>query len=329
MYKSKLNIKQTQKAIRLLKLRFEKELSKELNLDRISAPILVKANCGINDDLNGVERPVCFDVLNLNGGEKVEIVQSLAKWKRMALNHYDYELGTGIYTDMTAIRRDDKMDPIHSIYVDQWDWERIIDNSQRNLVFLKNIVRKIVKAIKKTNNYLKKCYKELSFCIYKPVYFISSEKLLKKYPNLTAKKREYEICKDKKIVFIMQIGKTLSNGELHDNRAPDYDDWELNGDLLFWDDELDDAIEISSMGIRVDANSLKEQLKKLNCEDRLKFEYHKLIAENKLPLTIGGGIGQSRLSMLLLQKKHIGEVQASVWNDEQIEYCKLNNIELL
>ena len=322
----KLSYIEKQRYIKLIKDKFEKILSKNLNLLRVSAPLLVTKESGLQDDLSGVERKVSFDIKKT--GQNLEIVQSLAKWKRMALKKYNFSVGTGLYTDMTAIRRDDMMDNIHSIYVDQWDWEKIITKENRNEEYLKQTVIKIVNSIVFINKYLiKNGFKSVKLS--KKVYFISSEELLKRYPNLTSKQREYEITKKYKTVFIMHIGDDLINGQPHDLRAPDYDDWKLNGDLLFYHEVLDLALEISSMGIRVDSNSLIYQLEKANANDRLNYDYHKDILSNKLPLTIGGGIGQSRLCQLLLGRAHIGEVQASFWDKENLEFCKNNGIELL
>ena len=261
--------------------------------------------------------------------DKLEIVQSLAKWKRMALKKYGFWEHTGLYTDMNAIRRDEDVDQIHSIYVDQWDWEKIITKKDRTLNYLKETVRLICNAIAKTIKKMKTIYKRIDVDFNEDVFFITSEELLKKYPTLTSKERENEICKEHKTVFIMQIGDKLSNGEPHDSRAPDYDDWKLNGDLLVYNTVLDKAVELSSMGIRVDSKSLLTQLVKANKEDKLEFDFHKSILNNSLPLTIGGGIGQSRLCMYILKKGHIGEVHASVWNEKNIEFCKENNLELL
>ena len=322
----KLDILEKQKYIKIIKDRFERELAKKLNLTRVSAPLLVTQKSGLQDDLSGVERKVCFDVLK--DGQEVEIVQSLAKWKRFALKKYNIPLHAGLYTDMTAIRRDDLMDQTHSIYVDQWDWEKVIEKSDRNFEYLMQTVKQIVKAIASTQKYL--CKK--GFCspkICSDVFFVTSEELLKMYPNLTSKQREYEITKKHKTVFIMQIGDNLSNGAPHDSRAPDYDDWALNGDLFFYHDVLDMALEISSMGIRVDEKSLAEQIEKSGKQDRLKLDYHKMILNQDLPLSIGGGIGQSRLCQLLLDRAHIGEVQASYWDEQTLKECKENNIELL
>lgn len=321
----KLNIINKQKYIKYIKDTFEKELALALNIIRVSAPLVVTKESGLQDDLTGVERKVSFD---LKDGDVVEIVQSLAKWKRYALKKYNISLGEGIYTDMMAIRRDEKLDYIHSLYVDQWDWEKVISKENRCLDYLKNIVKLIVKSIINTELSLKE--KDIKLTNLNPdVYFITSEELLSLYPTLTSYEREYEIVKKYKTVFIMQIGDNLSNGFPHDKRAPDYDDWQLNGDLFFYHEVLDIALEISSMGIRVDEESLMKQLEKSHSLERLQYEFHQSIIKEELPLTIGGGIGQSRLCMLLLNRAHIGEVQSSYWNKENIDYCLENGIELL
>lgn len=321
-----IDIKQKQIYIKLIKDKFEKELAKELTLLRVSAPLLVTEESGLQDDLSGVERKVTFDILK--DGKELQIVQSLAKWKRFALSKYDFKVYTGLYTDMKAIRRDDKMDETHSIYVDQWDWEKVIEKQDRTIEYLKCTVQKIVKAIIKTNKILiKNGYEDIK--LYDKVYFITSQELLDMYPALTAKEREYKIVKKYKTVFIMQIGDTLSNGEPHDLRAPDYDDWSLNGDLMFYHEVLDMALEISSMGIRVDKQSMLTQLEKAQKQERLTKKFHKEIIEEKLPLTIGGGIGQSRLCQLLLGRAHIGEVQSSYWDKDTIKNCQQLGIELL
>ena len=326
-YKSALSLRETQHAIKYIKDTFQQTLSFAVTLDRVTAPLIVRSGSGINDDLNGVERKVSFDML-AEGGE-AEVVQSLAKWKRMALYRYGYREGEGIYTDMNAIRRDDKMDNVHSIFVDQWDWEKVITREQRNIEFLKETVKSIVKAIAYTKRQVTLRYPDIKNPVNEDVYFITSQELEDRYPGKTAKERERLITKEYKTVFLMQIGKMLKSGEPHDGRAPDYDDWELNGDILFWDDVIDDSLEISSMGIRVDAESLARQLKAANAEDRMQYKYHKMIADGTLPLTIGGGIGQSRLCMFLLEKAHICEVQASVWPEEMIEICEKNGMHLL
>ncbi len=326
-YSSALSLRETQHAIKYIKDIFQQTLSFAVTLDRVTAPLIVRKNSGINDDLNGVERKVDFDMLNEDG--EAEVVQSLAKWKRLALYRYGYRVGEGIYTDMNAIRRDDDMDNVHSIFVDQWDWEKVITRDQRNIQFLKETVKSIVKAIVYTKRKVSLRYPVLSREICDEPFFITTQELEDRYPGLTPKEREREITREKKTVFLMQIGKMLKSGTRHDGRAPDYDDWELNGDILFWDEVIQDSLEISSMGIRVDATSLANQLKELKAEDRMKFEYHKMIADGTLPLTIGGGIGQSRLCMLMLEKAHIGEVQASVWPEAMLQICEKNGINML
>ena len=326
-YKPKMSLRQTQKAIKTIKDTFQTEFAGALNLDRITAPVIVRSDSGINDDLNGVERKVHFDLKEMDC--QVEVVQSLAKWKRFALHRYGYEPGEGIYTDMTAIRRDDDVDNIHSIYVDQWDWERVITASDRTMDFLKDIVTKIVSVMADTQDKIKEKYPCIKNTISKDVFFVTSQELEDMYPGLSGKERENLVTKEHKTVFIMQIGKLLKSGTKHDGRAPDYDDWELNGDIMVWNDVLDSALELSSMGIRVDAASLKSQLEASDSTGRMKFSYHKGIADGTLPLTIGGGIGQSRLCMFMLEKAHIGEVQVSVWPEDMIDECKKNDIILL
>ncbi len=326
-YKQEMTLKQTQKAIKTIKDTFQSEFSKIMNLDRVTAPVIVRADSGINDDLNGIERKVSFDLKEIDC--EVEVVQSLAKWKRFALHRYGYTPGEGIYTDMTAIRRDDDVDNTHSIYVDQWDWEKVITPDERNIDFLKSTVRAIVSAMHNTQELIKENYPSVTNTVCEDVYFITTQELEDMYPDKTGKERENLITKEHKTVFIMQIGKLLKSGKKHDGRAPDYDDWELNGDIMVWNDVLDSALELSSMGIRVDAASLKKQLAAANAEDRMKFDYHSLIANGTLPLTIGGGIGQSRLCMYMLQKAHVGEVQVSVWPEDMIEECRKKNIILL
>ena len=322
----KLNILEKQIYIKLIKDKFERLLASYLNLTRVSAPLLVTRESGLQDDLTGVERKVAFDLKK--DGKEVEIVQSLAKWKRMALKKYDFKTHQGLYTDMQAIRRDDNIDETHSIYVDQWDWEKIILRKDRTISFLQTTVRKIVRAIADTNTFL--AQKGFFGVTIRPnVHFISSQELLDLYPDKTDKEREYLITKEYKTVFIMQIGDTLSNGKPHDLRAPDYDDWSLNGDLFFYHEVLDMALEISSMGIRVDKESLISQIEKSKKHDRLEYAYHKSILADELPLTIGGGIGQSRLCMYILKKGHIGEVQSSIWDDKNIAFCEENGLTLL
>lgn len=327
MYQSKLNVLETQGIIRSLRHKFEEHLCDALNLSRVSAPLFVKRGSGLNDDLNGVERPVSFDILQ--SGEIVEVVHSLAKWKRMALGKYGFKMHTGLYTDMNAIRRDETCDNIHSLYVDQWDWEKVIDAGDRTIDYLKDTVKRIYAAILLTADFVERKYPQLDNYLPRDVHFITTQELLDKYPNLSAKERENAIAKEYGAVFLMQIGGKLSNGEKHDGRAPDYDDWTLNGDLLVYNRVLDSALELSSMGIRVDKDSLLNQLTAETKLDRLELPFHKSLVNGELPLTIGGGIGQSRLCMQLLQKAHIGEVHASVWPTQEIENCKKQNIELL
>ena len=326
-YKSALTLRETQHAIKYIKDVFQQALSFALTLDRVSAPLIVKQGSGINDDLNGVERKVDFDIKEIDC--RAEVVQSLAKWKRMALYRYGYEPGEGIYTDMNAIRRDDDTDNTHSIFVDQWDWEKVITREQRNVEFLKEAVKSIVKAVSYTKRKVGLRYPAIAGTINEDVFFITTQELEDMYPDKTPKERETLITKEHGTVFIMQIGGKLASGERHDGRAPDYDDWSLNGDIFVWDEVLGKGLEISSMGIRVDENSLRSQLAECNAEDRMQYDYHKMIANGTLPLTIGGGIGQSRLCMFLLEKAHIGEVQSSIWSDEMIEKCAANGIILL
>lgn len=326
-YKSRLSLADTQQAIAQVKTIFQYEIGAALNLKRVSAPLFVESGSGLNDDLNGVERPVEFDVLETGG--LVQIVQSLAKWKRMALYQYDFPLGVGLYTDMNAIRRDEEMDNIHSIYVDQWDWEKVISREQRTLDYLKATAKKIVETIGETKASINNLFPQLEETIDPELVFVTTQELEDMYPALTPKQREDAFVKEHKSTFIMQIGDKLKSGERHDGRAPDYDDWALNGDIVFWHDQLNQAFEISSMGIRVDSRSLDDQLTKAGADDRRAKEYHRLLLEDKLPLTIGGGIGQSRLCMLLLEKAHIGEIQVSVWDDETKAGCATAGIELL
>ncbi len=326
-YQSKLGLYDTQTAIGLLKRTFEERLCLALNLKRVSAPLFVDPTTGLNDDLSGVERPVRFDVKET--GKDAVVVHSLAKWKRMALSVYGFSAGEGLYTDMNAIRRDEEMDNLHSIYTDQWDWEKIITRETRTEDYLKKVVQGIVGAICDTLDFLKCRYPQLNVELCRTVRFITAQELEDLYPNLTSKERENAYAKEHGTIFIMQIGDKLRSGKPHDNRAPDYDDWTLNGDILFWDDVLGCAMEISSMGIRVDEQSLAEQLQKAGAEERKSLPFHKALLEGKLPLTIGGGIGQSRLSMLLLGKAHIGEVQVSLWDEETKKACAKNGIVLL
>lgn len=327
-YNSKLSQKQTQKAIKIIKDTFQKKLSEALNLDRVTAPLFVTKASGINDDLNGVERKVAFTIKEIEDVD-VEVVQSLAKWKRAALHKYGYSSGEGIYTDMNAIRRDDDMDNLHSVFVDQWDWEKVIAREERTIEFLKETVKKIVNAIADTQEELVKIYPETAFPFNRDVHFITTQELEDLYPELSPKERENIIAMQFGTVFVMQIGDKLKGGEKHDGRAPDYDDWTLNGDIICWNEVLGCAFEISSMGIRVDEKSIVSQLEKCNATERKNLEYHKNVINGIYPLTIGGGIGQSRLCMLLLKKAHIGEVHVSVWPSDMVRECEKHNIVLL
>lgn len=327
-YNPVLSIKETQEAIKYIRDTFQREFGKELNLERVSAPLFVTKSSGLNDNLNGVERTVSFDLKDMPG-EELEVVQSLAKWKRMALHEYGFKPGEGLYTNMNAIRRDEELDNIHSCYVDQWDWEKVIRKEERTEEVLKEVVRSIFKVIKHMEHEVWYKYPEAVNHLPDSIYFINSQELLDMYPDKTPKERENLIAKEKGCVFVMRIGDKLSNGEKHDGRAPDYDDWQLNGDILFWFDRLDMALEISSMGIRVDEKALEEQLKKAGCEERKELKYHKMLLNSELPYTIGGGVGQSRLCMLLLNRAHVGEVQSSIWPEDMIEKCAKNNIILL
>jgi len=326
-YRSVLSLYETQIAICAIKNIFTDHLTRSLNLVRVSAPLFVETQTGLNDDLNGVERPVEFEIKETSSS--AQIVHSLAKWKRMALHKYDVPIGSGLYTDMNAVRRDEEMDNIHSVYVDQWDWEKIIDKTSRNENYLRKAVNAIVNAICDTADKIKELYPVLDINLSRDVKFITTQQLEDIYPKLSPKERENAYTKECKTVFIMQIGDCLRSGVKHDGRAPDYDDWKLNGDIIIWNDNLQQAIEISSMGIRVDGEALDLQLTKANCNHRRELLYHKMLLDGKLPLTIGGGIGQSRLCMLLLKKAHIGEVQVSVWDEETISGCKSAGIKLL
>lgn len=328
-YDPVLNVKETQEAIKYIRDTFQREFGNEMNLLRISAPLFVTKSSGLNDNLNGIERPVAFDTRELPD-EKMEVVQSLAKWKRFALKKYDFKMHEGLYTNMNAIRRDEDVDNLHSIYVDQWDWERIISKQERTEEVLEDTVRNIFKVIKHMEHEVWYKYPNAVCHLADDVYFITSQELEDLYPDLSVKDRENAIVREKKCVFIKKIGHPLKrSGRPHDGRAPDYDDWNLNGDLLFWLPALHQALEISSMGIRVDEDSIQAQCKINNCEGRLNLPYHKMILNKELPYTIGGGIGQSRLCMLLLNRAHIGEVQASIWPDEMIQECEKHHIHLL
>jgi aspartate--ammonia ligase len=325
MYKSKLNLIETEVAIKLIKDTFEKELAKNLNLTRVSAPLFVAENTGINDNLNGIERPVSF----LNGAAKLEIVQSLAKWKRLALANYKFKMGQGLYTDMNAIRQDEVLDRTHSLYVDQWDWELVISKKERHLEFLKLAADKVYQALIKTNKKITKSFPQLKTSLPNKLTFITTDTLVDMYPDKNSKQREDLAAKKFGAIFIIGIGGKTKEGKPHDLRSPDYDDWKLNGDLIVYSQTLNSALELSSMGIRVDAKTLKEQLTLTNTLERSKRFYHQQILKDKIPLTIGGGIGQSRLCMFLLEKVHIGEVQSSYWPDKIIKECQKQNIFLL
>ena len=326
-YKMPLPNYELQRAIAFIKDSFQTNLSNALNLRRVSAPLFVDGGSGLNDDLNGVERPVAFDIpdVGLNG----QVVHSLAKWKLLALKRYGFHEGKGLYTDMNAIRRDEEVDNIHSIYVDQWDWEKIISREDRNVNYLKASVRSIVGAVCETAEALNVAFPSLRGKLEREVYFITTQELEDMYPDLTPSERETAICREHHTVFLMQIGKTLKSGIRHDGRAPDYDDWELNGDILMWNPVLERSFEISSMGIRVDEESLDRQLTLADCNERRELPFHKMLLNGELPLTMGGGIGQSRLCMLMLGTCHIGEVQASLWDKETIEACEKAGITLL
>ncbi len=326
-YKSVLNIHDTQYAIGSLKRIFEDKLSAALGLQRVSAPLFVQPDTGINDDLNGTERAVRFDVPC--AGKDAVVVHSLAKWKRLALYRYGFKAGEGLYTDMNAIRRDETTDNIHSVYVDQWDWEKVITPEQRTTEYLKQTVTDICHAIADTLDEIKRLFPKLNTSVPREPYFISAEELEARYPSLTRKEREYAITKECGLVFLMRIGGKLSDGEPHDGRAPDYDDWTLNGDILYWNPVLENALEISSMGIRVDVDAMKRQLELSGKTERAQLYFHKMLLSGKLPCTVGGGIGQSRLCMLLLGKAHVGEVQSSVWDEDTISACEKAGIELL
>ena len=327
-YRPQLDAYNTQKAIAYIKQTFQKEFADALNLKRVSAPLFVTEDSGLNDNLNGYERPVSFDVPTI--GKEAQVVHSLAKWKRLALKKYNFSVGNGLYTDMNAIRRDeDSLDNIHSIYVDQWDWEKIITRETRNIEYLKLIVRSIVDAICDTNESLHVRFPQLTTNLCREVSFITTQELEDMYPDMTGSERENAYVKEHKTAFIMQIGGKLRSGKPHDGRAPDYDDWQLNGDIFFWNDVLGRGVEISSMGIRVDAESLDRQLTLSGCNDRRELPFHKMLLSDELPLTIGGGIGQSRLCMLMMGCAHIGEVQSSIWDNETVRICEENGIPLL
>ena len=328
-YKALLNLSQTEMGIKKIKDFFQQNLSSELRLRRVTAPLFVLKGMGINDDLNGTERAVTFPIKDLDDA-KAEIVHSLAKWKRLTLADYQIEKGYGIYTDMNAIRRDeDDLDNIHSVYVDQWDWEKIISKEERNMDTLVSTVRAIYSVLRKTEKYMAVQYDYIEEILPREIAFVSTQELVDMYPDLTPKEREYKIVKEKGAVFLMQVGKTLSNGERHDGRAPDYDDWELNGDILVYYPVLDIALELSSMGIRVDEDSLDSQLTEAGCDDRRELPFQKAILNKELPYTIGGGIGQSRICMFFLRKAHIGEVHVSIWPESVRKAAEEGGVNLL
>lgn len=327
-YDPVIDLMESQRAIKKIKDYFQQELAYGLNLRRVSAPLFVDPLTGLNDNLNGVERRVDFTLKDIDE-LKVEVVQSLAKWKRMALGKYGIEPGHGLYTDMNAIRRDEELDNLHSAYVDQWDWEKVITREQRTEEYLRETVRTIYNSLKNLGDYVNRLYRNIHTALPNEIFFVTTQELEDMYPQLTPKEREDAITKEHRAVFIMKIGGRLASGEKHDGRSPDYDDWELNGDIILWNDVLDRAFEISSMGIRVDAEAMRRQLAAENCQERSELDFHKAILEEKLPFTIGGGIGQSRLCMFFLRKAHIGEVQVSVWPKDMVRECEEHNIHLL
>ena len=326
-YKTPLSTYEMQRAIEFIKSNFQVNLGQALNLRRVSAPLFVEENSGLNDNLNGVERPVSFDIPDV--GAQGQVVHSLAKWKRLALKRYDFKPGKGLFTDMNAIRRDEELDNLHSIYVDQWDWEKIITKEERNLETLKETVRTVYKVLRKTEKYMSIHYDYIEEILPHDIFFVTTSELAEMFPDYSPKEREYYIAKAKGAVCIMQIGETLENGKPHDGRAPDYDDWSLNADIVVYYPVLDIALELSSMGIRVDKKALLDQLQKAGCPERAELPYHKAVINGELPLTIGGGIGQSRICMFFLRKAHIGEVQCSLWSDEVMETAKENGLQLL
>ena len=327
-YEPVIDLMESQRAIKKIKDYFQQELAYGLNLRRVSAPLFVTPESGLNDNLNGFERRVEFTLKGMDE-QQVEIVQSLAKWKRMALGKYGIQPGHGIYTDMNAIRRDEDLDNLHSVYVDQWDWEKVITKEQRTEEYLREVVTTIYNAMKNLGDYVNRLYRGIQTELPNEIFFVTTQELEDMYPDVTPEEREDLITKEHGAVFIMKIGDVLASGEKHGGRAPDYDDWELNGDIILWDEVLDRAVELSSMGIRVDAEAMDRQLTKAGCDHRRELDFHKAILEDRLPYTIGGGIGQSRLCMFFLRKAHIGEVQVSVWPQEMIETCEAHNIYLL
>ena len=326
-YKTPLSTYEMQRAIEFIKSNFQVNLGQALNLRRVSAPLFVEENSGLNDNLNGVERPVSFDIPDV--GAQGQVVHSLAKWKRLALKRYDFKPGKGLFTDMNAIRRDEDLDNLHSIYVDQWDWEKVIRKEDRNLDFLEETVKTVYKCLRKTEQYMAIQYDYIDLILPKDITFVTTSELEEMFPDNTPKEREYYFAKAKGAICVMQIGDKLANGEPHDGRAPDYDDWALNADIIVYYPVLDIALELSSMGIRVDEKSLKEQLDKAGCPERAKLPFQKAILNKELPYTIGGGIGQSRICMFFLRKAHIGEVQSSLWPEETIKECEEHGIQLL
>ena len=326
-YRMPLSVYEMQRAIEFIKSNFQVNLSNALNLRRVSAPLYVDENSGLNDNLSGSERPVTFDIPDV--GVNAQVVHSLAKWKRLALKRYGFHPGKGLFTDMNAIRRDEEVDNIHSVYVDQWDWEKIITEEDRTVDYLKRTVRDIVGAICETAEALNVAFPSLKTKLKREVTFITSQELEDRYPDLSSKEREHAICKEFGTVFLMQIGRKLNSGKPHDGRAPDYDDWDLNGDILFWNPILERSFEISSMGIRVSPESLDRQLTEANCDDRRVLPFHQMLLNNQLPLTMGGGIGQSRLCMLMIGTCHIGEVQSSLWDEATRKACEDAGVLLL
>ncbi|MCI8712897.1 MAG: aspartate--ammonia ligase [Ruminococcus sp.] len=327
-YRSPLTIRETEVAIKEVKDHFERSLAKSLHLTRVSAPLFVRPESGLNDNLNGIERPVSFGIREQDEAV-AEIVHSLAKWKRHALMHYGFHSGEGLYTDMSAIRRDEDTDNVHSIYVDQWDWEKVISKEERNMETLQYTVRKVFSALKETEEYMARRYNYIEPLLPDDISFITSQELETLYPGLSPKERENKIARERQAVFISQIGKTLASGQKHDGRAPDYDDWELNGDIIVYYPVLGSALELSSMGIRVDEESLARQLKLAGCEERRELPFQKALLNGELPYTIGGGIGQSRICMYYLRKAHIGEVQSSIWPEETCRLADEHGIQLL
>ncbi len=325
-YSSFLTLRQTQYAIKKVKDFFERDLTAQLNLIRVSAPLFVDPKVGLNDNLNGIERPVNFDLFD---GTELEIVHSLAKWKRYALGNYGFEVGEGLYTDMNAIRRDEETDNIHSMFVDQWDWEKIITREQRNEWYLRHVVKCIYRALQHTENYIVNEYSFIGKLLPEKITFITTQELEDRWPDKTPKEREYAAAKEYGAYFLMQIGGKLKSGALHDGRAPDYDDWSLNGDIIVYYPVLDIALELSSMGIRVDEATLLKQLAERNCMDRVELPFHKALLNGELPYTVGGGIGQSRMCMFFLRKAHIGEVQSSYWSDAEVQLCREKGVQLL